>query len=72
MQTYLDIASLVLSVVLISLILLQQRGTGLGGAFGGDSSSFQTRRGVERILFIVTIIVAILFFGLGIAGLVIS
>jgi len=52
-----------LSVILIVVILLQQTGAGLGGAFGGSDSSsgFHTRRGAEKILFNITIIIAILF-----------
>lgn len=57
---YLQIA---LSVVLVASVLLQQSGAGLGGAFGDNwSSSFSTRRGAEKIFFILTIIVGILFF----------
>ena len=55
---------IVLAVVMIAAILLQQTGAALGGAFGGSdnfSSAFHTRRGVERTLFIITIVVAILF-----------
>ncbi len=52
-----------LSILLIIVILLQQTGAGLGGAFGGSDSSsgFHTRRGIEKILFNSTIIIAILF-----------
>lgn len=52
-----------LAVLLITAILLQQRGSSLGGAFGGDnySSSFQKRRGAELFLFKFTIGMAILF-----------
>lgn len=51
-----------LSVLLVIVILFQQTGAGLGGAFGGsDSSGFHTRRGAEKILFYATIIIAILF-----------
>lgn len=52
-----------LAVLLIASILLQQRGSSLGGAFGGDnySSSFQKRRGAELFLFKFTIGIAILF-----------
>lgn len=60
--TLLSLAQLVLSVLLITVILLQQRGTGLGSAFGGDENVFSTRRGVERIIFFATIVFAILFF----------
>lgn len=52
-----------LSVILIIVILLQQTGAGLGGAFGGSDSSsgFHTRRGAEKFLFNITIILSILF-----------
>jgi protein translocase SecG subunit len=51
-----------LSILLIAAILLQQRGTDLGSAFGGSSASFNTRRGLEKKLFTATIILGILFF----------
>lgn len=63
------IIQLVLATLLITAILLQQRGTGLSGAFGGESSVYSTRRGIERILFIGTIVIAILFFGVSITRL---
>ena len=52
-----------LSILLVAVILLQQTGAGLGGAFGGSDSSsgFHTRRGAEKILFNATIVIAILF-----------
>jgi len=50
-----------LALLLIGFILLQGRGTGLSSAFGGGGETFRTRRGVERIVFYATIIVAILF-----------
>lgn len=57
---YIQIA---LSVLLIVTILLQQTGSGLGGAFGADnfSSGFHTRRGLEKTLFYVTIVLGVLF-----------
>lgn len=57
---YIQIA---LSVLLIGAILLQQTGSSLGGAFGGDNfaAGFHTRRGAEKILFNATIVFAILF-----------
>jgi protein translocase SecG subunit len=53
----------VLSILLIAAILLQQRGSSLGGAFGGDQAgtTFYTRRGAERRLFQATIALGILF-----------
>lgn len=54
---------IILSILLITAILLQQRGSSLGGAFGGDnfSAAFHQRRGAERFLFRVSIVTAVLF-----------
>ena len=63
MQTILPIIQIVLAVILIAGILMQSKTSGLSGAFGGEDSgsSFQTRRGLEKIIFHTTIVVAILF-----------
>lgn len=58
----LPVIQMVLAVLLVVAILLQQRGSGLGAAFGGDSNVFRTKRGVEKILFYATIGIAVLFF----------
>lgn len=49
------------SIGLITAIILQPQGTGLGNAWGGGGETYHTRRGVERVLFIATIILAVLF-----------
>ena len=56
-------AQIVLSILLIGAVLLQQSEAGLGGAFGGamEANVFNTKRGVEKQLFIATIVIAILF-----------
>lgn len=63
MQTILPIIQIILSIVLIAGILLQSKTSGLSGAFGGDDSSttHQTRRGLEKLVFQTTIVVAILY-----------
>ena len=61
MQTPLLIAQIILAIALIASILLQQRGTGLGGAFGGEVTAYRSRRGIERTLFRLTIVLAVLF-----------
>ena len=61
MEKILNIVQIVSAILLIILILLQQRGATLGGAFGGESAVYSARRGVEKILFILTIIIAIIF-----------
>ncbi len=53
-----------LSVILIILILIQSKGSGLSGVFGGEGNVYQTKRGAEKIIFIATIVVVILFFGI--------
>ncbi len=61
MQTYLNIAQLVLSIALILVILLQVRGGGLGGIFGQADTVYRTKRGVEKTLFQLTIALVVLF-----------
>ncbi len=62
-QTLLSVAQAVLAGLLVLAILLQNRGAGLGGAFGGDGNVYRTKRGVEKRLHQATILLAILFFG---------
>lgn len=61
--TILPWLQIILAILLSGSILLQQSEAGLGGTFGGDSSSnpFTTKRGFEKMLFRITIILAILF-----------
>lgn len=73
MATYLDIALIILSVLLILSVILQSKGAGLGGLTGADAGSvFTARRGVERTLFWTTIILSVVFFLLVITLLIIS
>jgi preprotein translocase subunit SecG len=60
MLIYLNVAQIVVCVALIGLILLQTRNSGLGSSFGGDSI-FRTRRGLDRTLFQLTIVLSIIF-----------
>ena len=60
------IIQIVLAALLIIAILLQQRGAGLSGASGGEGSVYSTRRGAEKIIFIATIIITILFFSVSV------
>ena len=61
MQTYLNIAQIILSIALIMAVLLQVRGGGLGGIFGQPNSVYRTKRGVEKTLFQITIALVVLF-----------
>ncbi len=63
MRTYLDIALIIISVLLILSVILQSKGAGLGGLTGADTGSvFTARRGVERTLFRLTIVLSVIFF----------
>ena len=64
MKSLLPYIQIILSVILVAAILIQQTGAQVGGAFGGSdnfSSAFHTRRGFEKVLFNITIVIAILF-----------
>ncbi len=68
---YVNLIQIVVSVSLIAVILLQAKGSGLGGIFGGDSSIYKTRRGVEKTLHHATIGLSALFFGISILSVVV-
>ncbi|MCX5993013.1 MAG: preprotein translocase subunit SecG [Chloroflexi bacterium] len=61
MPIYLTIAQLVLAVALIIVLALQVKGGGLGGIFGQADGVYRTKRGVEKTLFNVTIVLAVMF-----------
>lgn len=70
-QTLLAIIQIIVGILLMILIFLQQRGSGLG-SFGGFSSQFYgTRRGLEKTVFITTIVLGILFIALAIISFLI-
>lgn len=53
---------IIISILLMAAILLQAKGTGLGRAWGGGGEFYRSKRGVEKILFRLTIVLAVLFF----------
>jgi preprotein translocase subunit SecG len=62
---YMGVAEIILAVALITLVLLQTKGSNLGGIMGGGSSGgggFRTRRGIEQTLHTVTIVTSVVFF----------
>ena len=71
MNSILNIAQVITSVLLAGSILLQQRGGGLGGSFGGGNGgeTFASRRGIQQKLYLATIALGILFVALAIANL---
>ena len=61
MNPVLAIGQLIVAIALTFAVLLQSRGSGLGGTFGGDSAVYRSRRGIERRLWQFTIVLLILF-----------
>ncbi|MFC1726944.1 preprotein translocase subunit SecG [Patescibacteria group bacterium] len=71
MKNIIVIFQIIISVSLIVAVVLQSRGTGLGSAFGGGGESYRSKRGVERILFLATIVLGVLFFLSSVASLLV-
>jgi preprotein translocase subunit SecG len=61
-DNFVNIAQIILSIALTVAVLLQVRGSGLGAVFGSDSGVVKTRRGVEKLLFNITIALSVAFF----------
>ncbi len=73
MTNYLDIALIIISIALVTSVILQNKGVGLGGLTGQDTGGvFTARRGIERTLFFITIGLAVLFFILTLVTVVLS
>jgi preprotein translocase subunit SecG len=69
MITYLYIAQIIIAVALTVVALLQVKGGGLGGIFGQADTVYRTKRGVEKTLFQLTIVLAVIFVVLSIVAL---
>ena len=69
MNSYLSIAQIILAVALVLAILLQVKGGGMGGIFGQADSVYRTRRGLEKTLFQLTILLAVIFIIISIVAL---
>jgi preprotein translocase subunit SecG len=67
-----NLVQIIISIALIVIVLLQAKGSGLGGIFGGDSSIYKTRRGVEKTLFQATIGIVIAFFAIAIISVLLT
>ncbi|EKE19974.1 MAG: hypothetical protein ACD_8C00073G0002 [uncultured bacterium] len=66
------ILQLIVSVLLVVSILLQSRGSGLSGAFGGDFGGYYTKRGLEKFLFYVSMILGFIFIALSVVIVMIA
>ena len=74
MTTAITIAQMISAIVLMILILLQNKEGGLSGVFGGSGAGniYRTKRGMEKTIFILTIIFAVLFLGLSLANILLQ
>lgn len=70
MKVTVYIIQIILAVLLILVILIQQKGAGLGSTFGGEMAIYRTKRGAEKLLFYATIVLSVLFILSSITGLV--
>jgi preprotein translocase subunit SecG len=65
-EVYLNIAMIIVSILLITLIIVGARNSTVGNVFGGDSPVYHARRGIERAVFSATVWVSVIFFTLAI------
>ncbi|MCX6765736.1 MAG: preprotein translocase subunit SecG [Candidatus Moranbacteria bacterium] len=63
----LTIAQIVIAIMLVVSILLQNRGSGLSAAFGGDFGGYYTKRGIEKFLFQFSVVLSVLFLAMAVA-----
>lgn len=70
MKTAVSLIQIILAILLVLIIIIQQKGSGLGTSFGGDMSFYRTKRGAEKMLFYGTIAIALAFILFSLIGLV--
>ena len=70
MEAFLPIAQIIISIFLIAAILLQQRGTALGSAFGDSGGFYATRRGIQNKLLWASVVLGVLFIVLALLNLI--
>jgi len=71
MNQILFYSQIVISIILIILIVIQQRGAALGAGFGGGGEVYSTKRGAQKKIHYATIVVTIVFLGLGVLNILI-
>lgn len=72
MKNVVTIVQIVLSIFLLLSILLQSRGAGLSSSFGGGGEFYRSRRGIERVLLRITVVLAILFLASSVANILVK
>lgn len=71
LKPVISLIQIILGILLILVIIIQQKGSGIGTAFGGDLSFYRTKRGAEKLLFYATIAIACIFILTSLIGLII-
>lgn len=71
MKPVIYLIQIIVAVLLILVIIIQQKGTGLGSAFGGDFGIYRTKRGAEKLLFYATCVLSGIFILLSLLGLLV-
>lgn len=61
MRQFLTIFQVVVSVLLVGIILMQEKGVGLSATFGGGGEFFKSKRGIDKVLFVGTVVLSALF-----------
>jgi len=69
MKNLIYIIQIVVSILLMVTVLMQQKGSGLGAGFGGESTVYRTKRGAEKFIFRLTIVLAFLFLATSLANI---
>ena len=67
-----QVIQIIISLIIIALVLLQTKGAGLGGIFGGDGGVYRTRRGIEKTLYQATIALTVVFFLISLVSVALS
>lgn len=70
MKPIISLIQIILGVLLILIIIIQQKGSGIGASFGGDLGFYRTKRGAEKLLFYATIVLSLALITASLAGLV--
>lgn len=71
MKAVISLIQIILGILLILVIIIQQKGSGLGSSFGGDLSFYRTKRGAEKLLFYATIGLSLAFIFSSLIGLMV-
>lgn len=70
MKSAITVIQIILGILLILVIIIQQKGAGMGASFGGDMGFYRTKRGAEKLLFYGTIVLAVAFILFAVLGLI--